>query len=114
MSKYLPKWAEPRFTVQVVDIENKKVQHAQKICRDVFMAAAQSDQQPEGNAPAEDSTPFVERTLAKVMKEEFEKNYGGLWHCTVGTSFGAFVTHRHSCFLYFFVNHLAVLIYKSA
>ena len=38
-------------------------------------------------------TQFNESDMAAYVKEKFEEQYGGLWHCFVGRNFGAFVTH---------------------
>ncbi|KAB2633442.1 hypothetical protein D8674_029689 [Pyrus ussuriensis x Pyrus communis] len=44
---------------------------------------------------------FTSKTLALTLKKEFDGVYGPAWHCIVGTSFGSFVTHSVSGFLYF-------------
>lgn len=33
------------------------------------------------------------REMAGYIKREFDRCYGPAWHCIVGKSFGAFVTH---------------------
>ncbi|CAI0389644.1 unnamed protein product [Linum tenue] len=45
--------------------------------------------------------------------QEFDKVYGPAWHCIVGSSFGSFVTHSTSCFLYFSMEKLYILVFKT-
>ncbi|GKV15937.1 hypothetical protein SLE2022_016460 [Rubroshorea leprosula] len=51
--------------------------------------------------------------LARTLKKEFDSEYGPAWHCVVGTSFGSFVTHSPGGFLYFSVDSLSVLLFKT-
>lgn len=55
----------------MIDIDNRKVLYAQKLCRDLF--AEGSDDK------------HMEEKLAKHLKHCFEKAYDGVWHCVVGT-----------------------------
>ncbi|CAI0389642.1 unnamed protein product [Linum tenue] len=48
-----------------------------------------------------------------LKKQEFDKVYGPAWHCIVGSSFGSFVTHSTSCFLYFSMEKLYILVFKT-
>uniref|UniRef100_A0A915DN87 Dynein light chain n=1 Tax=Ditylenchus dipsaci TaxID=166011 RepID=A0A915DN87_9BILA len=84
---------DPRFTVQVIDIDNKKVLHAQKLCREVFTNSSNEDS-AEQSERKPNKQHHMEQKLAKHLKHNFEKSYGGVWHCVVGTSYGAFVTQR--------------------
>ncbi|KAG8382722.1 hypothetical protein BUALT_Bualt05G0106900 [Buddleja alternifolia] len=45
---------------------------------------------------------------------EFDSTYGPAWHCIVGTSFGSYVTHSVGGFLYFSIDKLYVLLFKTA
>ncbi|KAK1400010.1 Dynein light chain [Heracleum sosnowskyi] len=56
---------------------------------------------------------FTPKTLAHNMKKEFDKVYGPAWHCIVGSSFGSFVTHSTGCFLYFSMDNLYILVFKT-
>ncbi|PKI66738.1 hypothetical protein CRG98_012933 [Punica granatum] len=56
---------------------------------------------------------FSSRHMAYNMKKEFDKIYGPAWHCIVGSSFGSFVTHATGCFLYFSMEKLYVLLFKT-
>ncbi|KAJ0524588.1 putative dynein ATPase [Helianthus annuus] len=53
------------------------------------------------------------RQIACNMKKDFDKVYGPAWHCIVGSSFGSFVTHATGCFLYFTMEKLYVLVFKT-
>ncbi|KAL5572972.1 hypothetical protein UlMin_022569 [Ulmus minor] len=51
--------------------------------------------------------------LARTLKKEFDSAYGPAWHCVVGASFGSFVTHSPGGFVYFSVDSLSVLLFKT-
>ncbi|KAH6558889.1 hypothetical protein KP509_1Z040100 [Ceratopteris richardii] len=51
--------------------------------------------------------------IARSLKQEFDKCYGGGWQCIVGTNFGSFVTHSHGNFIYFCIEKLAFLLFKG-
>ncbi|CAI8605464.1 unnamed protein product [Vicia faba] len=52
--------------------------------------------------------------LALALKKEFDSSYGPAWHCIVGTSFGSYVTHSVGGFLYFSIDKVHVLLFKTA
>ncbi|KAI3720144.1 hypothetical protein L6452_21055 [Arctium lappa] len=54
------------------------------------------------------------KRLALALKKEFDTSYGPAWHCIVGTSFGSYVTHSLGGFLYFSINKVYVLLFKTA
>ncbi|CAN1120337.1 Dynein light chain, cytoplasmic [Linum perenne] len=56
---------------------------------------------------------FSSKHMAYNMKKEFDKVYGPSWHCIVGSSFGSFVTHSTGCFLYFSIEKLYILVFKT-
>lgn len=45
--------------------------------------------------------------------QEFDKVHGPAWHCIVGSSFGSFVTHSTGCFLYFSMEKLYILLFRT-
>ena len=51
------------------------------------------------------SSPFV---------KDFDTTYGPAWHCIVGTSFGSYVTHSLGGFLYFSVDKVHILLFRTA
>ncbi|KAL5736309.1 hypothetical protein ACOSP7_030769 [Xanthoceras sorbifolium] len=64
-----------------------------------------------------DSAPKTSRPnpshLARALKKEFDLLYGPAWHCVVGTGFGSFVTHSPGGFIYFSLDSLSVLLFKT-
>ncbi|XP_057768182.1 uncharacterized protein LOC130988381 [Salvia miltiorrhiza] len=56
---------------------------------------------------------FSSKHMAFNIKKEFDKVYGPAWHCIVGSSFGSFVTHSTGCFLYFSMEKLYILVFKT-
>ncbi|XP_077212871.1 uncharacterized protein LOC143847984 [Tasmannia lanceolata] len=56
---------------------------------------------------------FSSKTFAFTLKKEFDGVYGPAWHCIVGTSFGSFVTHSVGGFVYFSMDKLYILLFKT-
>ncbi|KAK4736368.1 hypothetical protein R3W88_000065 [Solanum pinnatisectum] len=54
------------------------------------------------------------KRLALALKKEFDSSYGLAWHCIVGTSFGSYVTHSIGGFLYFSIDKVYVLLFRTA
>lgn len=54
------------------------------------------------------------KRVALALKKEFDTSYGPAWHCIVGTSFGSFVTHSLGGFLYFSMDKVSILLFKTA
>ncbi|XP_022734475.1 dynein light chain 1, cytoplasmic-like [Durio zibethinus] len=54
------------------------------------------------------------KRLALALKKEFDSKYGPAWHCIVGTSFGSYVTHSLGGFLYFSIDKVYILLFKTA
>ncbi|XP_050219356.1 dynein light chain 1, cytoplasmic isoform X2 [Mercurialis annua] len=52
--------------------------------------------------------------IARFIKMEFDRTYGGGWQCIVGTNFGSFVTHCSGSFIYFQVGSLAILLFRGS
>ncbi|XP_049728077.1 dynein light chain 1, cytoplasmic-like [Elephas maximus indicus] len=55
----------------------------------------------------------IEKDIATYIKMEFDEKYGPFWHCVVGRNFGSYVTHESNHFIYFYLNQLAILLFKS-
>ncbi|KAI6711154.1 hypothetical protein PZA11_004305 [Diplocarpon coronariae] len=43
----------------------------------------------------------------------FDERKGPTWHCIVGRNFGSFVTHETKHFIYFYLGHCAILLFKT-
>ncbi|KAJ5788651.1 hypothetical protein N7457_003641 [Penicillium paradoxum] len=55
----------------------------------------------------------VEKDIAQYIKKEFDSRKGATWHCVVGRNFGSFVTHETKHFIYFYIGHCAILLFKT-
>ena len=55
----------------------------------------------------------LERDMAMFVKQEFDKRYQPTWHCIVGRHFGSYVSHEMQGFIYFYIDKLAVLLFRS-
>ncbi|KAF5442766.1 hypothetical protein F2P56_035389 [Juglans regia] len=53
------------------------------------------------------------KRLALALKKEFDSWYGLAWHCIVGTSFGSYVTHSSGGFLYFSIDKVYILLFRT-
>ncbi|XP_077360421.1 dynein light chain 2, cytoplasmic-like [Festucalex cinctus] len=53
------------------------------------------------------------KDIAAFIKKEFDKKYNPTWHCIVGRDFGSYVTHETKHFIYFFLDQVAILLFKS-
>ncbi|KAL2331439.1 hypothetical protein Fmac_019020 [Flemingia macrophylla] len=51
--------------------------------------------------------------IARALKKEFDLKYGLAWHCVIGKSFGSFVSHTGGGFIYFSIDSLSVLLFKT-
>merc|ERR1712014_481730 len=48
-----------------------------------------------------------------IEKRTFDERKGSTWHCIVGRNFGSFVTHETKHFIYFYLGHCAILLFKT-
>ena len=55
----------------------------------------------------------AEKDVAAYIKKEFDTKIGTTWHCVVGSSFGSYVTHESKYFIYFYINKVAILLFKT-
>ncbi|KAN0067545.1 putative dynein light chain type 1 [Elaphomyces granulatus] len=55
----------------------------------------------------------IEKDIAQHIKKEFDSRRGATWHCIVGRNFGSFVTHETKHFIYFYLGHYAILLFKT-
>ncbi|OAQ99798.1 hypothetical protein LLEC1_00719 [Akanthomyces lecanii] len=61
------------------------------------------------------STPFrlIDLESNTVLSAQFDERKGPTWHCIVGRNFGSFVTHETKHFIYFYLGHCAILLFKT-
>jgi len=57
------------------------------------------------------STPEAQTILLTIL--QFDERKGPTWHCIVGRNFGSFVTHETKHFIYFYLGHCAILLFKT-
>ncbi|KAK0403464.1 hypothetical protein QR680_016934 [Steinernema hermaphroditum] len=88
---------EPRITMKIVDMENRRALYAQQIVRQYILSGQ-----------------YSEKSIASHLKRKFDDAFGPTWHCIVGNNFGTFISHRQNHFLYFYVDNMGVLLFKTA
>lgn len=55
----------------------------------------------------------IEKDIAMHIKKTLDDRKGPTWHCIVGRNFGSFVTHESKHFIYFYLGHCAILLFKT-
>ncbi|KAK2068221.1 hypothetical protein P8C59_002875 [Phyllachora maydis] len=55
----------------------------------------------------------IEKDIAQHIKRTFDDRKGPTWHCVVGRNFGSYVTHETKHFIYFYLGHCAILLFKT-
>ncbi|KAH9624810.1 hypothetical protein KSS87_018126 [Heliosperma pusillum] len=104
-------------------IQKKKATEQQNIHQELNVRVRASDMSTElQNAAFKcardllDSMPIKKidtKKLATVLKKEFDSAHGPAWHCIVGTSFGSYVTHSLGGFLYFSIDKVYILLFRT-
>ncbi|TWU75324.1 Dynein light chain [Metarhizium rileyi] len=56
---------------------------------------------------------YILQDIAQHIKRTFDERKGPTWHCIVGRNFGSFVTHETKHFIYFYLGHCAILLFKT-
>lgn len=93
--KYVPAAKQPRVIIKSADMPEDMQRKA------VEIAVAALDRFE------------LERDMAQYLKKEFDARFQPSWHCIVGRHFGSYVTHEGGGFIYFYIDKLAVLLYRS-
>ncbi|KAF2758793.1 hypothetical protein EJ05DRAFT_510676 [Pseudovirgaria hyperparasitica] len=88
---------------------------AEKLEAQIKSADMSEEMQQEAIEVAEDAmSKFnIEKDIAKYIKQQFDNKKGATWHCIVGRNFGSFVTHETKHFIYFYLGHCAILLFKT-
>ncbi|ETV87314.1 hypothetical protein H257_00935 [Aphanomyces astaci] len=55
----------------------------------------------------------IEKDIATDMKKFFDQKYGPTWHCIVGKAFGCSVAYDTQFLLFFRLDQLYMLLFKS-
>ncbi|KAK4451765.1 dynein light chain type 1-domain-containing protein [Podospora aff. communis PSN243] len=87
----------------------------EKLEAQVKSADMHEDMQQEAIEVAQEamSKYHVEKDIAQHIKKTFDDRKGPTWHCIVGRNFGSFVTHETKHFIYFYLGHCAILLFKT-
>lgn len=102
----VPQHAEIRVQIKNVDMPVEMQERAIELARG---AVGQAAAQAAAGQPAMGS-----RDIAGAVKKEFDRLYGPSWHCIVGKAFGSFVTHEANCFIFFYLDNWAIMLFKTA
>ena len=55
----------------------------------------------------------IEKDMATHVKRKCDEVFGGTWHCIVGRNFGCSITHHTKYVLFFQVDLMHVMCFKS-
>lgn len=55
----------------------------------------------------------IEKDVATYVKKKCDEQLTGTWHCIVGRNFGCSITHDTKYVLFFQIDQMHVLIFKS-
>ncbi|RFU72746.1 dynein light chain [Trichoderma arundinaceum] len=74
-----------------------------------------ADKETDGGTVAQEAMAkfTIEKDIAQHIKRTFDERKGPTWHCIVGRNFGSFVTHETKHFIYFYLGHCAILLFKT-
>ena len=54
------------------------------------------------------------RDIAGHVKRAFDSRYGPIWHVVAGKSFGCYCTHEARAFIFYYVDAIAIMLFKTA
>jgi dynein light chain LC8-type len=115
----VPTKRDQRKTERKVDI--KEVEMPEDMVRDAIeLAKFALDNYKEKEVwmfccflAAKHISPGSSQQVCEHIKKEFDKKYTPTWHCIYGASFGSLVTHEARCFLFFYLDEDAFLLFKQ-
>lgn len=55
----------------------------------------------------------IEKDVATMVKKKCDEKFGGTWHIVVGRNFGCSITHDTRYVLFFQVDLMHVMLFKS-
>ena len=57
---------------------------------------------------------YSDKEIAASVRKAFQKRYPtSTWHCFVGRDFGCFVSHRETCYIYFYIGQQGVCLFAT-
>ncbi|THU48176.1 hypothetical protein C4D60_Mb09t23480 [Musa balbisiana] len=104
LKKARPRPSMPSFPYRKV-VNNKTLKQSSSFQPDIAMKLNLMVHGRQSETPNNDITEMV---------KEFDSTYGPAWHCIVGTSFGSYVTHSLGGFLYFSIDKVYILLFRTA
>jgi dynein light chain LC8-type len=54
------------------------------------------------------------KDVAKSIKKHLDEKYGRSWHCIIGRNFGSYVSHEKDTFVFFYIDQIAFMVFKTA
>lgn len=55
----------------------------------------------------------IEKDVAQFVKMKFDEEHKGTWHCIVGRNFGCSITHDTEFLVFFTIDQMNFLLFKS-
>lgn len=93
------------------DMNEKLREDVIEIAKKALMKTSTINQELNKNGKGNKSK--SEKDIAAQIKTELDKIHGPTWHVIVGRSFGSYVTHQTGHIIYFYIGHMAFLVFKS-
>eukprot|EP00826_Nyctotherus_ovalis_P029363 TRINITY_DN2318_c0_g1_i6.p1 TRINITY_DN2318_c0_g1~~TRINITY_DN2318_c0_g1_i6.p1 ORF type:complete len:101 (-),score=37.91 TRINITY_DN2318_c0_g1_i6:152-454(-) len=97
------KEGEPHLDIMSSDMLEEMLQEAKNAVESVC-APSKGQRGTKGD---------YQTTIAKNVKVEMEKKYGGTWHCIVGKNFGADIKHEAFNLAYMKRGQDFILLWKA-
>lgn len=100
MSDEMPEW-QTMWGAKVklpVDMEDDMLRHAVETCKAALEEFPTDEEAPQ---------------LVEKVKKLFDERWTPYWHVIFGRNFGSWVTHETRCFLYFYIDDKAFMLFKA-
>ena len=57
---------------------------------------------------------YSDKNIAAEIRKSFQRKYPtSTWHCFVGRDFGCFVSHKETCYIYFYIGQHGVCVFAT-
>lgn len=100
MVQHLPEGAQRRSTIPRIVVKKTDMsEDMQRVAVELSLCALSKYE--------------LERDMARFLKTQFDQRFQPTWHCVVGKHFGSFVTSETSTHIYFYLDNIAVLLFRS-
>ncbi|KAJ9260718.1 hypothetical protein DTO195F2_4331 [Paecilomyces variotii] len=107
--------SHPIFQLRGIYFDKMAAEKREKLEAQIKSVDMTEDMQQEAIEVATEAMDkfHIEKDIAQYIKKEFDSRKGATWHCIVGRNFGSFVTHETKHFIYFYLGHCAILLFKT-